>query len=85
MPQQEEIAKMMSVQRGTRGCWDYARWRRLSPDFESSPREWSNGTPSVTDGPFAETREVIGGYWIWEVGSRRGSARMGPTLPDEGW
>lgn len=23
----------------------------------------------VSDGPFAETKEVIGGYWIWQVGS----------------
>ena len=29
----------------------------------------SNGKMSVTDGPFAETKEVIAGYWIWEVKS----------------
>ncbi|WP_309603797.1 YciI family protein [Phenylobacterium sp.] len=23
--------------------------------------------PTVTDGPFAETKELIGGFWIWEV------------------
>ena len=27
------------------------------------------GTPTVTDGPFAETKELIAGYWIWEVKS----------------
>jgi hypothetical protein len=25
--------------------------------------------PTVTDGPFAEAKEVLGGYWIIEVGS----------------
>jgi len=25
--------------------------------------------PSVTDGPFAETKELIAGYWLWEVKS----------------
>ena len=25
--------------------------------------------PSVTDGPFAETKELVAGYWIWEVKS----------------
>ena len=27
-------------------------------------------TPTVTDGPFAETKEVIGGYWIIDVPSQ---------------
>jgi hypothetical protein len=26
-------------------------------------------TPTVTDGPFAETKELIAGYWIWKVDS----------------
>ena len=26
-------------------------------------------TQSVTDGPFAETKELVAGYWIWEVKS----------------
>ncbi len=25
--------------------------------------------PTVTDGPFAETKELIAGYWIWQVKS----------------
>lgn len=28
--------------------------------------EMENGTTRVVDGPFAETRELIAGYWIWE-------------------
>ena len=27
------------------------------------------GTPSVIDGPFAETKELVAGYWIWNVKS----------------
>lgn len=26
-----------------------------------------DGTSSVTDGPFAETKELLAGYWIWQV------------------
>lgn len=26
---------------------------------------FSDGAPTVIDGPFAETKELIGGYWIW--------------------
>jgi len=28
---------------------------------------WSGRKAMVLDGPFAETKEVIGGYWIWQV------------------
>ncbi len=28
-----------------------------------------HGQPSITDGPFAETKELVAGYWIWEVKS----------------
>lgn len=27
------------------------------------------GKPPVTDGPFAETKELVAGYWIWQVRS----------------
>jgi hypothetical protein len=29
-----------------------------------------DGKTSVTDGPFAETKELVAGYWIWQVGSK---------------
>ena len=28
-----------------------------------------HGKPSIIDGPFAETKELIAGYWLWEVKS----------------
>jgi hypothetical protein len=28
-----------------------------------------HGKPSIVDGPFAETKELVAGYWIWEVKS----------------
>jgi len=27
------------------------------------------GKPSITDGPFAETKELVAGFWIWQVRS----------------
>jgi hypothetical protein len=30
---------------------------------------FSGATRTVTDGPFAETKELIAGYWIWKVKS----------------
>ena len=31
---------------------------------------FAGGNPVVTDGPFAEAREVLGGYWMIDVKSR---------------
>jgi len=30
---------------------------------------WKNDKVATTDGPFAETKELIAGYWIWKVKS----------------
>ena len=29
----------------------------------------TDGTTQVTDGPFAETKELLAGYWVWQVKS----------------
>lgn len=47
---------------------------------------WSGGKPTVTDGPFAEAKEVVGGYWIIDVASREEAvewARRAPMADDE--
>jgi|KBSSwiStaDraftv2_1062776.scaffolds.fasta_scaffold111886_2 hypothetical protein len=30
-------------------------------------RGWNTGTPTVTDGPFAETKEALGGFYLIEA------------------
>ena len=42
----------------------------LHPPSESARVTFTDGTPKVTDGPFAEAKEVVGGYWIIQVRSR---------------
>jgi hypothetical protein len=32
--------------------------------------KFSGGNRIVTDGPFAETKELIAGYWLWQVNSK---------------
>ena len=32
--------------------------------------EFSGGQTIVTDGPFAETKELVAGFWIWQVKSK---------------
>lgn len=41
----------------------------LMPTSKGARVQVKDGEPLVTDGPFAEIKEVIAGYWIWECGS----------------
>lgn len=41
----------------------------LAPAGEGRQVRFASGSPTVTDGPFAEAKEVVGGFWIWEVSS----------------
>jgi hypothetical protein len=31
---------------------------------------WPDGRKTVTDGPFAETKELVAGFWLWQVKSK---------------
>ncbi len=39
----------------------------LKPSSAGVQLVFQGGTTSVVDGPFTESKEVIGGYWVWEV------------------
>ena len=32
--------------------------------------KFSAGKPTITDGPFAETKELVAGFWIWRANSK---------------
>ncbi len=42
----------------------------LHPSSKGVRVKFSGGTTTVIDGPFAETKELVAGYWIWQVKSR---------------
>ena len=41
----------------------------LHPSSKGARVKFSGGTTSVIEGPFAETKELVAGYWIWQVKS----------------
>ena len=41
----------------------------LHPSSKASRVKFAAGKRTVTDGPFAETKELIAGYWLLQVGS----------------
>ena len=45
---------------------------------------FSGSTRTVTDGPFAETKELIAGYWLWQVRSMEEAVEWLKRAPFEG-
>jgi hypothetical protein len=43
---------------------------RLHPSSKGARVQFSGGKPIVTDGPFAEAKELIAGFGLWEVKSK---------------
>jgi hypothetical protein len=41
----------------------------LHPSSKGARVRFSGGKPTVTDGPFAETKELVAGFWLWKVKS----------------
>jgi len=58
----------------------------LKPTSECTRVAFYAGTTSVVDGPFTESKEIIVGYWVWEVGSLEEAvewARRCPSDPND--
>lgn len=41
----------------------------LAPSSQGARVKFTGKSPSVTDGPFAETKELVAGYWVWQCKS----------------
>ena len=63
----------------------------LYPSSKGKRVRFSGSKPTVIDGPFAETKELIAGFWIWQVKSmeeavewikRAPFAQAGATISD---
>jgi hypothetical protein len=53
----------------------------LHPPSMGARVSFSGGKPIVTDGPFTEAKEVLGGYWIIDVPSREEAIRWASRCP----
>ncbi len=54
----------------------------LHPSSRGARVHFSQGRRTVTDGPFTETRELIAGFWIWQVGSLDEAIEWVKRCPD---
>jgi len=55
----------------------------LHPSSKAKRIKFSGGNRIVTDGPFAETRELIAGFWIWKVNSMEEALEWAQRIPDD--
>ncbi len=53
----------------------------LHPPSTGARVSFSGGKPKVTDGPFTEAKEVIGGYWMIQVKSREEAIAWATRCP----
>ncbi len=54
----------------------------LHPSVKGKRIRFSGGSRTVVDGPFAETKELIAGYWIWQVRSMDEAIEWARRCPD---
>jgi hypothetical protein len=54
----------------------------LQPTATATTVRVRDGEPLFTDGPFAETREQLGGYYLLECGDLDEAARWAAKIPD---
>ena len=55
----------------------------LHPSAKAKRVKFSGGNRIVTDGPFAETRELIAGFWIWKVNSMEEALEWAKRIPND--
>jgi hypothetical protein len=55
----------------------------LHPSSKAKRIKFSGGNRIVTDGPFAETRELIAGFWIWKVNSMEEAMAWAKRIPND--
>ena len=53
----------------------------LHPPARAARIRFAGGKPKVTDGPFAEAKEMVGGYWMIQVKSREEAVEWAKRAP----
>jgi hypothetical protein len=86
MPSAEAVAAMMKYNESLKKAGILLSLDGLHPPSMGARVTFPKGKPVVTDGPFAEVKEVLGGYWMIQVRSREEAiewAKRCPAGPNE--
>jgi hypothetical protein len=86
MPDPHAVAAMMHYNESLRKAGVLLALDGLHPPSMGARVSFETGKPRVTDGPFIETTEVLGGYWMIQVKSKADAiewASRCPASPNE--
>ena len=81
MPPAEAVAAMMKYNEALKEAGVLITLDGLHPPSTGARVSFTTGKPVVTDGPFTESKEVIGGYWMIEVQSREEAIEWARKCP----
>jgi len=69
LPDQKILAEMGKYNEELAAAGVLLAAEGLHPSSKGARVKFSGSTRSVIDGPFAETKELIAGFWLWQVKS----------------
>ncbi len=81
MPSADQIAAMMKYNEALTKAGVLLALDGLHPPAAGARVSFSGGKPNVTDGPFSEAKEVIGGYWMIQVKSKAEAIEWASRCP----
>ena len=77
----DRMAAMMRYNEALRDAGVLITLDGLHPPSMGARVTFSGGKPKVTDGPFSEAKEVIGGYWMIQVKSKEEAVEWASRCP----
>jgi hypothetical protein len=86
MPDAKQVAAMMKYNESLQKAGVLLALDGLHPPSMGARVSFAASKPKVVDGPFAEAKEVLGGYWMIQVRSREEAiewAKRCPASPNE--
>jgi hypothetical protein len=81
MPDAKAVAAMMKYNESLQKAGVLVTLDGLHPPSMGARVSFSGGKPIVTDGPFTEAKEVIGGYWMIQVRSKEEAIEWASRCP----
>ena len=81
MPDAKAVEAMMKYNKSLQKAGVLLALDGLHPPSTGARVSFPGGKPKVTDGPFAEAKEVIGGYWMIEAKSKAEAVEWAKRCP----
>ena len=81
VPEADAVAKMMKYNEELQKAGVLLALDGLHPPSMGARVSFEGGKPKVTDGPFAEAKEVLGGYWMIQVKSKEEAIQWASRAP----